>query len=181
MSEILTGQKYPKAEIEANYKEMLLNQFHDILPGSSIKKVYLDAAEQYDRIEKSSDSMIQNSIQRICGNDCIVDNNKSSDSTNILAFNPNSFNLNMPVIVDDMCHVVQNIPSFGFKAIPNEFCKNTINCDLDNKRLENQFFDIKFDANGDISYLYDKAHDKQVTLDGTTVNRFVAYEDIPYQ
>lgn len=37
---LLSGFDYPKSEIEAAWKVLLLNQFHDILPGSSINEVY---------------------------------------------------------------------------------------------------------------------------------------------
>ena len=36
----LSGFVYPHAELEAAWKTVLLNQFHDILPGSSIAEVY---------------------------------------------------------------------------------------------------------------------------------------------
>ncbi len=36
----LKGTAYPHAELEAAWKTLLLNQFHDILPGSSIREVY---------------------------------------------------------------------------------------------------------------------------------------------
>ena len=41
------GYEYPEKELEKNWKLLLLNQFHDILPGSSIKDVYEDSAVQY--------------------------------------------------------------------------------------------------------------------------------------
>jgi alpha-mannosidase len=40
---LLTGAPYPKAELEAAWKKVLLNQFHDILPGTSIPQVFVDA------------------------------------------------------------------------------------------------------------------------------------------
>jgi alpha-mannosidase len=36
------GQRYPASELETDWKTVLLNQFHDILPGSSIAEVYQD-------------------------------------------------------------------------------------------------------------------------------------------
>ena len=36
--------------INANWETVLLNQFHDILPGSSIKEVYEESQEQYDGV-----------------------------------------------------------------------------------------------------------------------------------
>jgi alpha-mannosidase len=39
----LAGAEYPHNEIDGAWKKLLLNQFHDILPGSSIHEVYEDA------------------------------------------------------------------------------------------------------------------------------------------
>ena len=41
----LYGEKYP--DLHDAWKNVLFNQFHDILPGSSIREVYIDAAERY--------------------------------------------------------------------------------------------------------------------------------------
>jgi alpha-mannosidase len=42
----LHGAEYPAQELDRLWKILLLNQFHDILPGSSISEVYEDAHEQ---------------------------------------------------------------------------------------------------------------------------------------
>jgi len=39
---------YPRGRLEAAWRRVLFNQFHDILPGSSIRQVYLDANANYD-------------------------------------------------------------------------------------------------------------------------------------
>jgi alpha-mannosidase len=46
----LAGGKYPTAEIDELWKLTCLNQFHDILPGSSIALVYDDAQRDYAEI-----------------------------------------------------------------------------------------------------------------------------------
>ena len=40
---LFTGVAYPKAELEAAWKKVLFNQFHDILPGTSIPEAFVDA------------------------------------------------------------------------------------------------------------------------------------------
>ena len=45
----LLGLEYPKEDLEAAWKYILTNQFHDILPGSSITPVYRDSAEWYKK------------------------------------------------------------------------------------------------------------------------------------
>ena len=40
---------YPQAALDRLWKTLLLHQFHDILPGSSIHEVYQDAAKEYEK------------------------------------------------------------------------------------------------------------------------------------
>lgn len=47
---LLDGAAYPYKELLKDYELLLLNQFHDILPGSAIHNVYETAEQQYDEI-----------------------------------------------------------------------------------------------------------------------------------
>lgn len=47
-----------KEEITELYKKFLINQFHDILPGSHIHPVYEDAMKDYSQVEKALDKII---------------------------------------------------------------------------------------------------------------------------
>lgn len=47
-----SGHPYPRADLEEAWKLVMFNQFHDILPGSSIREVYVDAREDYGRAEE---------------------------------------------------------------------------------------------------------------------------------
>ncbi len=47
-----------REEITELYKKFLINQFHDILPGSHIHPVYLDCIKDYGGIEKTLDEII---------------------------------------------------------------------------------------------------------------------------
>jgi alpha-mannosidase len=46
----LTGFPYPHNEIETAWKMVLLNQFHDIIPGSSIAEVYQDTIPELEEV-----------------------------------------------------------------------------------------------------------------------------------
>ena len=46
----LTGYAYPLERMDAAWKAVLLNQFHDIIPGSSIHRVYEEAEAAYERV-----------------------------------------------------------------------------------------------------------------------------------
>jgi alpha-mannosidase len=48
------GGAYPRAELDRLWKLLLLQQFHDILPGSSIGLVYEDARRDFDEVERGA-------------------------------------------------------------------------------------------------------------------------------
>lgn len=56
---------YPKAELETAWKKVLFNQFHDILPGSSIPQVYLDANSSWQEVEQVGTEILQQSLKVI--------------------------------------------------------------------------------------------------------------------
>lgn len=47
LSSLLFGGKYRSNDLEEAWQGVMLNQFHDILPGSSIREVYIDAMKTY--------------------------------------------------------------------------------------------------------------------------------------
>ncbi|RUR75532.1 alpha-mannosidase [Chlorogloeopsis fritschii PCC 9212] len=65
IAKISCGAIYPKAELEAAWKKLLFNQFHDILPGSSITEVYEDALPEWQDIEKVGTEILQGSLSAI--------------------------------------------------------------------------------------------------------------------
>ena len=52
------GKIYPEEKIRELYKKLLINQFHDILPGSHITPVFRDCIKDYKEIEAELDSII---------------------------------------------------------------------------------------------------------------------------
>ena len=49
------------------WETILLNQFHDILPGSSIKEVYEDSMEQYLEVLSNGQEILDASTSGISG------------------------------------------------------------------------------------------------------------------
>ncbi|XP_005113086.2 alpha-mannosidase 2C1 [Aplysia californica] len=50
--------QYPKAELDRMWKLLLLNQFHDVLPGTSITMVFEETMSHYRDIEKTTSALI---------------------------------------------------------------------------------------------------------------------------
>lgn len=56
---------YPKEEIDKLWEHVLLNQFHDVLPGSSIRKVYDDAERIYRDIKEKGGKLLRMAVDAL--------------------------------------------------------------------------------------------------------------------
>lgn len=65
----MQGKAYPHKELEEIWKEVLLYQFHDILPGSSIHRVYEECNARYEIIKKRLNDIIDDRVYFLCSDD----------------------------------------------------------------------------------------------------------------
>ena len=61
----LFGQPYPQPDLNEAWKTLLFNQFHDILPGSSIAPVYVDNARDYRQIGRVGGDVLEDSLAHL--------------------------------------------------------------------------------------------------------------------
>jgi len=66
MWSVAAGGTYPRPELDAAWKKLLLNQFHDILPGSSIDWVYEETERELDAVYTDAQSMALAAME-MCG------------------------------------------------------------------------------------------------------------------
>ncbi|UKO96367.1 alpha-mannosidase [Nostoc sp. UHCC 0870] len=64
-AKLICGVEYPQAEIETAWKQVLFNQFHDILPGSSITQVYTDALTEWEHVQQTGTKILKESLEAI--------------------------------------------------------------------------------------------------------------------
>ncbi|MEG3840226.1 glycoside hydrolase family 38 C-terminal domain-containing protein, partial [Microcoleus sp. herbarium14] len=65
LATICTGAVYPKSELESAWKQVLFNQFHDILPGSAIAQVYTDANLAFAQVDRTCRQILLQSLDAI--------------------------------------------------------------------------------------------------------------------
>lgn len=70
------GIPYPYDELDRLWKTVLLQQFHDILPGSSIGWVHRQAAENYAAVRTELEALIEHALEALAGH-----------GTSVVAFN----------------------------------------------------------------------------------------------
>ena len=61
----LKGFEFNAMTLDNAWKLLLLNQFHDIPPGSSIERVYREAEAQYEEIQAEAMDLVQKAVKSI--------------------------------------------------------------------------------------------------------------------
>jgi alpha-mannosidase len=57
--------EYPAETLDSIWKKLLTNQFHDIIPGSSIRKVYEEAEQEYGQMEQDLSLLEQKGLKTL--------------------------------------------------------------------------------------------------------------------
>ena len=65
LATITTGATYPKKPLEEAWKKVLFNQFHDILPGTSIPEVFVDANAAWQEAQQIGEQIVEESLGAI--------------------------------------------------------------------------------------------------------------------
>ncbi len=170
LAKTLQGLTYPQAEMDRDWKLLLLNQFHDILPGSSIEGVYEDSDKQYKAIFESQEKLAKLALSKIAEN--------VPSEGGMYVFNPNSFPATGTITVDGKTRIV-TAPALGYTVVESFEEKPAIL--LGERSMENGRYQVEFDETGCIVSLYDKKYGRQIVKEGEKLNELCVYEDMPYQ
>ena len=89
---LIHQDSYPTAELENLWKDLLYNQFHDILAGTSLESSYNNTRDQLGKVCHCADVIINGAIQRIAR-----DTDTSSEGNSVIVFNPLCWPVSVPV------------------------------------------------------------------------------------
>ncbi len=167
----ICGKEYPQAALNKNWKVLLLNQFHDILPGSSIGDVYADSKRQFEGLFAELAPMIEERLT------AIAKQVKTSGGT--LVFNPNGFTANGTFVSDGKTYIARDIPALGYKIVQKT--ENPDEVSYGERTLENAYYKITFAPSGAICSLIDKREKRELVKAGKLVNELVVFQDTPFQ
>ena len=164
MLSVLRGEDNT-AEITDIYKKLLINQFHDILPGSHIHPVYEDAMADYDDINKRLDKIIGTGSKYF---------NTLNFKRDVLTFVPNKKGTATRYGIKGNW-IVPNIPALSSSSLRASNYKEQWVTVGDT--VETDYYSVKFNNDGSIASLYDKELDRQ-WVDGD-FNKLKIYTDNP--
>lgn len=168
MLDKLRGEKFPKEELHKAWEVLLTNQFHDIIPGSSIPEVYENSDIEYTELKKLFAKYRQSAFDYVTQN---------VDKEGYVVFNPHSHKNSSVVKIDGKSVFVRDIPSKGYKVVTDIECKNSIT--VKDRCVYTKFFTVKFDKDYNITSIYDKKNHREVIKKGQAANRLFVLENYP--
>ncbi|KAJ2776811.1 Glycoside hydrolase, 38 vacuolar alpha mannosidase [Coemansia javaensis] len=195
------GFVYPADELARLWKLVCLNQFHDVVPGSSITMVYRDSAEMYADIFESATAIRDRALSSIYGPPAphgaglSVLNTTGWVRSDIVAIPPAEYSRLetgsdlVQVRASDGAILVPaiNVPGFcaqpidaRIRAAPLEVGAVSVVASADGSHvLENRFVRVAVNAKGQIESYYDKDARRELVPKGAAANVFELYDDVP--
>jgi alpha-mannosidase len=202
LATILTGTDvYP--DLSEGWELILYNQFHDILPGSSIHPVYEDTEKDYRRIETIGEGAIRQVQEALTAG-------LGRETEGLVAFNSLSWArgglAEVPwtdvlegkaVATDDRETLLQQtvetpsgksvlvevpeVPTLGYRVLTLAGSSSSTGSTLrvTPEGLESDHYLIDLDDRGRITSLYDKTFEREVLAPGARGNVFQAFQDKP--
>jgi alpha-mannosidase len=171
LGEALFSIPFPKDDLHAGWEDILTNQFHDIIPGSSIKEVYDQCMIDYPRIISIGERIVSDVRTRIAAS---IDKNEG-----YVVFNPNSFEGKGMVALGDKKAYVTGVPSKGWKTVKATDLVTENNVRIDGKTVETNCLRVTFDDAWQMISIYDKANDREVLREGAIGNELRIFADYP--
>ena len=172
LAQIISKSDYPAEKYELIWKEVLLYQFHDIIPGSSIKRVYDESLERYKVL------MNETKILTVLSTASVNDKINTKEYRNpVVVHNTLSWDRREWLKINEKWQLV-SVPSMGHavtenisdeRSIPNILAKDNL--------LENDILKVVFHQNGKIASIFDKKYGREVLYSGKNGNDLTVYGD----
>jgi len=170
-ADLYFGGSYDKEGLFNNWTKVLHNQFHDILPGSSIHSVYEFTKQDYAEIKEYTDRVTEEKLDSIA--------KKLDTDGGVLVYNATGRERAGSYTLEGKTYYTgEKIPAMGYAVIKKSEPECRVK--LDTFSAENDFYRVTFDKAGRITSLFDKENDREVVKGGSLINELQAFEDNPY-
>lgn len=201
LATLIADQAYPKLAIEAAWKKVLFNQFHDILPGSAIASVYQEANQDWQAALRVSQDILEDALSAIASH-ITLPNPPQPNAKPILIFNSLNWQRSelvaipisdsrLPVVYnvagqklpsqiaeDKILFLAADIPAIGYQLFWLTLEGQSSQPEIDDRNtiMENEFLQVKLDTTtGEISQIFDKQQQREI-LQGAG-NQLQAWRD----
>lgn len=191
---------YEQAQLNAGWKIILRNQFHDIIPGSSIREVYEDSRLEYEEAEQ---------IARQIWNDAAMALTSGEETKSYTIFHSASWKRDDLVEIkaeegnlagrwtnalgdalesqlngNQWIVAVPDLPSMGYTSLQFESGgeieeSNIASFTILTSGIRTPHYEIEWNSHGQLSKIFDLGNDREVLAAGARGNILQVFEDKP--
>ncbi|WP_313180136.1 alpha-mannosidase [Lacrimispora sp.] len=189
-------------DLEKGWKLILLNQFHDILPGTCIGEVYEECDRDYEEISRIGQQSIRQNLDSMA---CLPEEG-------VTVYNSLSWSRSQVVSIDGrgkqgvrdlngnypkqskkadgtIVFLAEDVPALGYRTYERtdelqEICEPMAAfCEAgeNSVKISNEWLDVALDGDGTVISLYDKTARRQILKEGRRGNFLKLLEDIPVE
>lgn len=189
-----TLEKARQEKLTTGWKHILTDQFHDIIPGSSIHEVYEDSRKDYAFIESIAREAEQEFIDDVveeAENTYTVFNSSGWEQNGIVTvyeekkgvYKDEKGNVLASQTADGCTYVeVCNVPSMGMSKLlfeqTDKAAKQSV-FSIKNREIETPYYSVALNGYGQITRLYDKDYKREILPTGERANVLQMFEDKP--
>ena len=191
------GLSYPSEEIQKGWDVILLNQFHDIIPGSSISEVYRTTDQEYAEILEKGRVLLNERLEFLASR-------AEAEGIAVLLYNPLGFDRNdvaeipapeggpfawavseaerVPVQYTEagtLLFYAQDVPAAGYRVFRLEKGETVPTLADCGRTFENEFYRAEFREDGALASLIEKESGLDLIPAGDAGNLLMTYEDRP--
>ncbi|RII18704.1 Mannosylglycerate hydrolase [Streptomyces sp. YIM 130001] len=152
---VRTGFPYPYEQLDRLWKTVLLHQFHDILPGSSIAWVHREAERTYAAVAEELNGIVDAAQCALAG-----------EGTRTLTFN-------------SAPHARTGVPAGGAAAATVDGESAITDRPGGGHILDNGLLRVEIDARGLVVSAYDQEHERETVAPGSAANLLQIHPDFP--
>lgn len=174
---------------------ILVNQFHDIIPGSSIREVYEDSKKDYEQIQQIADEVVDRAVQQsVVKEDAVTVYNDSGWTMDGLVEVPakdgicycdENKELCLSQAADGKQYIlVRDVPAMGCKTLYAAHSEGKQEAKQDvftvkDREVQTPYYLLSFNEAGQISRIYDRVEKREVLAVGERGNVLQMFEDKP--
>ncbi|XP_054858782.1 alpha-mannosidase 2C1 [Eublepharis macularius] len=176
--------RYPSAKLQHLWRLLLLNQFHDVLPGSCIQLVAEDAMKYYSEIRDAGDHLLTDALQSLLG-DLLSKDQETAESILIV----NTLPWERTEVVSKRgpggseTFALVTVPSMGYCAVRDSLSPPhpvTVTKAADGSiTMENGVIQVRLDSTGRVTSLRLIHSERETVPEGSHANQFVIFDDVP--
>lgn len=165
----LAALPFPKKELHDGWEMILTNQFHDIIPGSSIKEVYDQSDIDYEAVLAIGQTAVTTAQNAIAS--------KIASEEGYVIFNPNAHGGKGLVTVNGKSVYAKDLAPLGY-TVAKEFISDN-HIVFNGKVVETDVLRVTFNEAWQIVSFYDKKNGRELLKAGAIGNELRVHADYP--